>query len=334
MKNLGIYVLTIIGLFGCGTDKIPAERISLDPVVINEGLSTNFPGELFVDENYFYTPSSSSRYYLGIHDLKTGEEIAGTVRIGKGPQEFITPMIQQITEQGLFVYDPNLRREAFFPINDAILGKYNCQMLPKKETVMYNQVLSIDDETQVIFQPVGTYLFQLWRSNEITEFGEPFTGSISNANIYIQGEIAYHNEKHKLVYTNFFLPYIAIYNYRKGSFNLVSERKDFGKLNIQKDRLKIDKTRNGISALTLSKDYIVCIQRDYENDFTDESTVGRDFSKLFHTVFLYSFDCELEKIVDLGSPVLRLASTQQNNVLYATIFRNDEFQVVKYQLPL
>ncbi len=333
MKNLGIYVLIIIGLFGCGTNKIQTERISLDPVVIYEGLATNFPGELFVDENYFYTPSSSSNYHLGIHDINTGEEIAGTVRIGKGPQEFITPSIHQITEQGLFVYDPNLRREAFFPINDAIEGKYSCQMLPKKETVIYSRVLCIDDETQVVLQPVGANLFQLWRSNEFTEFGEPFTGSISNANIYLQGEIAYHNEKRKLVYTNFYLPYIAIYKYRNGSFHLFSERRDFDKLDIQKNRLKTDKTRMGMTGLTLSKDYIVCIQRDYENDFTDESTVGRDFSKLSHTVFLYSFEGELETIVDLGSPVLRLASTQENNVLFATVFRNNEFQVVRYQLP-
>lgn len=85
-------------------------------------------------------------------------------------------------------------------------------------------------------------------------------------------------ENKKLVYTNFFLPHISVYNFKNGAFTLSQERMDF---DMPKDGpIKYDKRRKGIGALTLTRDYIVCIQRDYGKDPTDESTVGRDFSKL------------------------------------------------------
>lgn len=47
--------------------------------------------------------------------------------------------------------------------------------------------------------------------------------------------------------------------------------------------------------------------------------------------FLYDYDGNLVKIVDLGIPVMRIASEEQSNTLYA-IGVNPDFVLVKYEL--
>jgi len=333
MKRIPLFFLSLATVYGCHSEKIDVKRICLSPTVINEELATNFPHELYVDQHYFYTPAmQNSGNVIGIYDKNTGDEIARTVQIGKGPQEFITPQIQQIFNGRILVCDLNLKQQALFPVEEALSGKYECYMLPKVDILNYTRVLMIDKDDMVFLQPAGKHLFHHLNQDSSTEFGERFM-NISEKNSYtlFQGNVAYHFKKKKLVYSNFQFPYISIYDFGRGAFTLSRERIDFDRSDDGK--IKYDKTRKGIGGLTLTKDYIVGIQRDYENDPTDESTVGRDFPKLSHTLFLYDFDTNLISIVDLGFPVIRIASIQDNNEIIAAIFRQDKFQVVKYQLP-
>lgn len=48
-------------------------------------------------------------------------------------------------------------------------------------------------------------------------------------------------------------------------------------------------------------------------------------------LFLYDYDGNLKKIVDLGYPVLRIAADIKNNILYAIVVMED-FVLVKYEL--
>jgi hypothetical protein len=50
--------------------------------------------------------------------------------------------------------------------------------------------------------------------------------------------------------------------------------------------------------MALTKDFIVTIQRDYEDDPTDESKVGRDIGKLPQTLFVYDYDGNLLKTIN------------------------------------
>ena len=81
----------------------------------------------------------------------------------------------------------------------------------------------------------------------------------------------------------------------------------------------------------MSKDYIIALQRDYTVDDMDERKVGRDVSKCPRTVFLYDYDGNLRKIVDLGIPVMRIAADHRSNVLYA-IGADPEYLLVKFEL--
>jgi hypothetical protein len=129
------------------------------------------------------------------------------------------------------------------------------------------------------------------------------------------------------------LPYISVFEYTGTSFKLQGEHRGFETVPSKGGKFQPDRTKNGVSDLTLSKDYIVCKQRDYEKDDMDESTVGMDVSKLPHTVFLYSYkNLKLEGIVDLGLPVLRIACSEDNNTLYAVVSQDGQFKVARYEL--
>lgn len=79
------------------------------------------------------------------------------------------------------------------------------------------------------------------------------------------------------------------------------------------------------------KDYIAIIQRDYEIDKTDESTVGMNFDKLPKTVFLYDYEGKLKRIIDLGIPLIRIAGDTESNTLFA-IGVDPELVLIKSEL--
>ncbi len=60
-------------------------------------------------------------------------------------------------------------------------------------------------------------------------------------------------------------------------------------------------------------------------------SIGRNFSKLPKTLFVYSYDGELLKKIDLGVPVLRIAGNPATNELYF-ISEDTEFALFKCNL--
>ena len=127
-------------------------------------------------------------------------------------------------------------------------------------------------------------------------------------------------------------PYLALYQQGEDEFSFVWEwRTDGDEYEIRNNEVIFDRRVKGVRGLCMSKDFIITLQRDRRKDDTDESTVGRDASKCPRTVFLYDYDGNLVKIVDLGIPVMRIASEEQSNTLYA-IGVNPDFVLVKYEL--
>lgn len=327
-KTFADSIIFFFILISCNNNSQLEEPITLTPTIINDNLPTNFPRELKIDDKYFYTPTVLSNFAIGIFNLNSGEVIAGAVRIGKGPKEFITPQISQIYNDQLLISDVNKNQQALFRLKDALEGNNECYLFPKVDFVNYTRVLIIDKDNLVYLTPDNDKLFYHLKNDSLIKFGEKFL-RVNEQSQYtlFQGELAYHFTHRKLVYGNIFLPYISTFDFMNGSFTPSNQTIKSGK------KLKYDKKRIGIGALTLTKDYIVCLQRDYKIDRTDESTVGRDYSKLCKTVFLYDFNCKLVKIINLQYPVIRIASVQENNDIVAIIFRQNKFQVVNFHIP-
>lgn len=98
-----------------------------------------------------------------------------------------------------------------------------------------------------------------------------------------------------------------------------------------KNGIVIHNDGRGPKEVVFTKDYIVTIERDRTMDTTDESKVGRNFNMNAQTLFLYDYHSNLQKIVHTGMPLIRIAATSRENVVYAMVV-NPEFCLVKIEI--
>lgn len=311
------------------------ERNFLEPEIINDALLTKFPGNLLVNDKYAVLENPfSNDFFMQIYDINTGEMLGDAGKIGRGPLEFTTARIQFIHQDSVFVFDLNRENHAgFIPIKPIIKDNHEFKPLPNLINQDISNVCLIEKDKYIYFNPNFKTPFTLVENGiEKDSFGNtPIKKDIINRYNVFQGSIAYNPENKLLIYTTVFFKYMAIYKKANNIFELKNEIIDTKPGEIVGEKLIVDKKRKGISALALTKDYIVCHQRDYTSDDIDETTVGRDFTKIPKTVFLYDYNGELIKIVNLKYPIIRIAANIYSNNLYAVIL-NDEFQIVKYSL--
>lgn len=84
-----------------------------------------------------------------------------------------------------------------------------------------------------------------------------------------------------------------------------------------------------IGEVTATKDYFVAARhREFKNDI--DITTG--WTKRPQTLYLYDYDLNLKKIVDIGMPIVRITGNENTNTVYAIVI-NPEFSIVKIELP-
>lgn len=341
MKHLPIlyYSLFILLVFSCSAcDKKHDEvvRITLDPEIICDAVMTKFPGALHVNNKFAVLGDPfSDEFSMQIYDINTGEKLGKTGKLGRGPSEFTSPVLGYFKEDSIYVYDSNRNNHAgWLSIKSAISGHHELDALQNVNNHGVTRVAMIDNNKGVLFRPGNDESFTLKEngSREVSFGSNPIKSKINNGYDVFQGDIAYHPKKELLVYSVIGFPYIAIFKKdANAGFVIQTEVGEQNPGEITGEKLVLDRTKLGIRSSALTKNYIVCIQRDYSIDNTDESTVGRNFSMCPRTVFLYNYDGELKKIIDLSHPVIRIAANPDSNEFYAVIL-NEEFQIVKYSL--
>jgi hypothetical protein len=304
----------------------------MSPEIICDAVITKFPGKLLINDNYIVLQKPfSNDYSLDVYNINTGEKIGKTLKVGDGPGEFPSPNIAYIYSDSIFVYDYHKKDYAArFSIVSALKESYDYRMIPDKSCEGITRMIKFDRETDIALKPQAENIFEFKGYDEEFQFGHtPLDLKINNGHKVFQGDISYNPDKKLMVYTNIYFPYVSIFKYEKNTFSKVFETNEIQNSKVVNGQLQLRKDKKGISSSVVTKDYIVCCQRDYEYDDTDESTVGRDFSKVSSTVFLYDYDGDLLEIIDLGYPVIRIAAKPDNNELYAVVL-NNEFQIVKY----
>lgn len=341
MKHLAIlyYSLFTIILSSCSESINKDEevvRISLEPEIICDSVITKFPGTMRVNTKHIVLSDPfSNEFFIKIYDIKTGKELGKAGKLGRGPLEFTTPALGDIKEDSIYVYDLNRNNHAgLLSIKSAISDHHEFEVLRNVNNHGVTRVAIIDTNKNVFFRPGNNESFTLIENGlkEVSFGSQPINSKINNGYAVFQGDIFFHPKKELLVYTVIGFPYMAIFRIDPNSgFVLQTEVGEQNPGKIEGEKLVLDGKRLGIRSSALTMDYIVCIQRDYSIDNTDESTVGRDFSMLPKTVFLYDYDGKLKRIIDLGYPVIRIAANPASNELYAVIL-NEEFQIVKYSL--
>lgn len=311
------------------------ERISLTPThVVCDSIESMMPGELFYTGEYLlWTDPFHSERFVHVLDAKTGKEINSAIQRGEGPHEFLTPNLTLAGEDKLFVYDYNSKKTALLSIEKIIRDENPLLESGSRDMGGITQVLVISKNELVFFSPADKLPFVLEKNGSKVPFGKlPVEEEVRNGYDVFQGMLIYHPDKKKLFYSTYGFPYMAIYKQSGNSFSLERENFRNTKYNIiDEDKFIYKEQEKGARGIALLKDYIVTLERDRTVDETDDNKVGRDFMKLPQTVFLYDYDLNLRKIINLGMPVLRLASDPSSNTLF-TIGVNPDFVLMEYEL--
>lgn len=335
MKNYFLLTCMLCLLTNC-INKQPndgiVERISVPVTIVNDSIETVMPGELFLTENYIlWTAPINSDMFVHVLDRKSGKEVGKIAKIGQGPDEFVTPSIAVLPKDELFIYDLNSERTGILSI-PVSLENVEAFEHGKMERTNITNFLFLNSDESITFSPSEQPPFSFIRNKNSLSFGKlPVEGDITEPYHHFQGKIAYNPKKKQLVYSAFSLPYFTIYSKKKNSFEQIKEVLLSDEYEIKNGIFSYHGARGGAKELALTSKYIVTLERDREFDDTDERKVGRDFTKLSHTVFLYDYDLQLKKIINLGAPILRLTADVGTNTLYAIIV-NPDFMLVKCEL--
>ncbi len=321
-----IYIIIIFTLFACTNRNEYAERSKKEFTILSDSIESIMPGKLLVYADYIiWTDPFTIEEHVHILDKVTGKEISKIVKIGEGPEEFITPSVEYAQNNRLFVFDLNLEKVAYYPLDNIFSSNIQFTRLENQGETRYfelteGQLLSFNPSLEKPFKWNNKYWGKL-----------AFDQSIKNNESVSQGNVLYNPYSKYIVYSCMSYPYLSLYQMKNDEIVFISEKKRDFDYNIVKGELKIDRKRRGAAEMALTSDYIITLERDYKTDDTDESTVGRDFNKLPHTIFLYDYSLNLKKILDLGIPLLRLAADPKNNTLYA-IGVDPDFILIKCDL--
>ncbi|MGL5731565.1 MAG: hypothetical protein ACRCX5_10635, partial [Bacteroidales bacterium] len=248
---------------------------------------------------------------------------------GQGPLEFTTPKVSRTGDGNLFIYDLNSARQGIVSMIDK---SFALQMLKSSKSKMVTSSLMVTPDKRVILQPGEDIPLAVEMDSNVFRFGNrpiELSSKITNGLSCFQGVLFYHPDRNLLVYVMNSFPAFFFYKLTKdGTFELHKEVIEDFDYEIVDDKL-VFLTSKGQVDVTATKDYIIKIERDKEYDKT--TATGGDFTKLPQTLFLYSYEGELQKIVNMKTPLLRVAGDFSDNMIYA-INADPEFKLIRINL--
>ncbi|WP_294477334.1 hypothetical protein [uncultured Bacteroides sp.] len=319
-------------LCGCKSENAGVIRESVAPQVMNSDIMTTMPGSIDVTEKYVVWQDPFARdYFVHVHDRSSGKELGTMGKVGEGPKEFITGGLKSSCIDNRFLATgANGNTKGYLSIDSMLQHKESFVPLSESEKL---QDFSLTEAEKGVFfgqtEDGSDKYFTVMIDGVKSEFG---VYPIPEVKDHVGGYRTYNAESGLMAYCSFQFPYLALYKREGNTFKLQWEKESEVKnYEIVENKLRFDRKVAGIAGLCMSKDYIIALQRDREVDPMDESTVGRNAAKCPHTVFLYDYDSNLVKIVDLQMPIMRIAADRNSNTLYA-IGVNPEFVMVKYEL--
>ena len=325
-----IAIFVVYFFYSCSSNNAEVQRINSQSEVINEEIYTMMPGDLILVNNYLIWSDPFAReFFLHVHSASTGEELGVMGKVGEGPKEFVTPMINRsCVDNKIFAMDANGNTVGYLSIDSLLSGKEPFCEVPEGEKELKMEKIDNNLYIKTTDNGADSY-FKTLINNKMAYWGVYPIPEMKN---HVGSYMSYDPIEELLVFSSFQFPYLALYKKENSTFTLQWERKsDVKNYQIAEDRIIFDRKISGIRDICMSKDYIITLERDREKDPIDETTVRRDISKCPRTVFLYDYSGNLLKIVDLGMPTMRIAADRSSNVLYL-IGGNPDYVLAKCEL--
>lgn len=325
--------ITVSLSYSC-TSQDRIERQSIEPTIVKTDLMTSMPGELLAIEDTLVWFDLNPDAFLHVEDAKSGETLTELGRLGNGPEDFTAPFISWHTDRSILVSDCFAERAMVLSLDSLKMNHLELSH-PKKslQCVGNNRYVCVSSERE--------YPFILYADGIEATFGNyPMDyKAITNAAEVFQGITTYNPYTSKLLYSIPELSYIALYKQENKKF-VKQWEKQFPGLDYKIDHngvLHINKVTNPApSAMAMTKDYIVTIERDSHTKETkaesdSDNRFLRNFSKSPQTLFVYDYDFNLKRILHTQIPMFRLSASGNNNTIYF-IGVKGEFCIAKCSL--
>lgn len=333
-SNLLIINILVL-FFSCTKKEYKVEIETISYTVVTDSIYSIMPSTFLISKDYLiWQDPFTTNSFINIIDLESGHHVNSIGNMGQGPEEFNTPVISKAQDNSIFVFDLNTNHQAFYSLDSIATGQKPYLKYNYNKDDQITEKIQISEDKFVIIQPSNEHKLKLITEKDVVEFGHSMIDGKNVSNLYDinQGRVQFNEINNKLVFSSYIFPYLEIYDLKNNKINLsFHDQIDKSLYTKSDDKIRVNKSRNGNMSMSLSKDYIITIQRDYESDNTDESTVGMDFNKVPKTLFLYDYDGRLKRIVNIGIPIFRIASSIENNDVYA-IGVNPEFTIIKVEL--
>ena len=318
-------------LFGCQSKQAEVAHEKVTFQVLHHEIMTRMPGSIAVAGDYlmWYDPFARD-YFVNIHDIQTGELIGKMGKVGEGPSEFITGSISSCCIDGsFFASDANGNTCGFLSVDSLIAGKEPFTPLSAEEKEQ--RPLMNELQKGVFIGTTEDGEEHYFKTNIHGKEGAFGVYPIKEVKQHLGNTLAYDSISGMLACCSFSVPYLALYKKSGDSFKLCWEKEPEMGYEISRGNIVPDETIGGVFGLSLCKDYIVSLHRDWENERLDKSITGRDERMLPHLAYLYDYGGSLVKVADLGVRVVRIASDRRSNTLYALVL-NPDYMLVKYEL--
>lgn len=331
-KRNFFYLFGIILLFGCHSgqeQEVVREKATAQ--VLHNDIMTRMPGTMVVVGDYVVWEDPFARdYFANVHEAATGKLVGKMGKVGEGPNEFITGSISAHCVGGrLFATDVNGQTRGFLSVDSLVAGKEPFQPLEATQREVRPAMTELQHDVFVARTEDGdeAYFKANIRGDEST-FG---VYPVKEVREHLGTTLAYDSVSGMLACASFTIPYLSLYQKGNDSFKLLWEKKTETGYEVSRGKIVPDQSIGGIFGLSLTKDYVVSLHRDWENEPLEGPMQGRDERLLPHLVYLYDYSSRLVKVVDLGMPVVRIASDCRSNTLYA-LGLNPDYMLVKYEL--
>ena len=327
----------MVSLFFCCSSKKdkPIEYFVLNPEFLTDSIYTRLPGSTLIHENYFlWTDPFSNEMFVKIIDLKSNQQVGEMLGIGQGPKEFITPSFGTSLINDVLIFDLNSGKMATLSIDSLLEKKEHLTVYGDKGDVIKDatRVFEFDENILITLTPTNDKPFLFWHNGIPTAFGKyPIETVINNSYDMFQGHLMYSPSHNLLLFSTYNFPYIALYEIKNNTINLVRDvfTDKMPSHTIIQGKMKVSEETRGPIEITMTKDYIAVLQYDRE-DMTP-SNYQNAATKRPQTLFLYDYDLNLIKVVNVQKPIMRLASSEDNNAVYAIVL-DPEYTLVKIDL--
>lgn len=330
MRKTTIFLLVVSLVISChNKQETKVTRFYAEFEILNDELMSNSRGrDLFIlSNNTVWYDLSTSDNFLHVLNKEDGKEVHSAGKVGYGRNEYASPFINKIIWNNyLYIYDLMGHTKQYFSADSLKKGGDGFIQLSKEDSVIRTKGydMRLEDNLYITLntrKEEGPY--RLYSNGREKTFGEYI---LKDEKQHFYPITLYNPDKKLLVMGSEPLNYFCCYKKEGDNFKLIWENRRhyvYGKRN---GHIILDDSRKGTYGIALTKDFIVAIQRDYENDRTSESAVLRDISLLPQTLFVYDYKGKLLKIINYNVPISNIAGDIKNNIIYA-IYADPNFKL-------